>query len=271
MDEKSPKYYEMIYTDELSSYSDPELRAMRFSEDGPSDKHRRIMEENPVYLTREQVKEIVDDSVMYIPPPPENDSLETLSELHKLYERTSGAKQDFHDSIRKYHGLEMPSMFADTLKEWGYDPDVQELKDLYHDAEIVCLNIQYEYNRPRPYQVAEYYEMPLSVVTPKDIDSPSYPCVEHVQAALVALRCGQYVNYDRKKELVKLTAQVARAKLTGGCNFASDTSASVILATHIFNATKFGESARLDLMKRKKKKLKRQQKKSRSYNRRTHK
>ena len=56
MDEKSPKYYEMIYINELSGYSDPELRAMQFSEDGPSDKHRRIMEENPVYLTRSRLK-----------------------------------------------------------------------------------------------------------------------------------------------------------------------------------------------------------------------
>tara|TARA_Y100001972_G_scaffold118008_1_gene157633 strand:+ start:2023 stop:2838 length:816 start_codon:yes stop_codon:yes gene_type:complete len=271
MENKPPKYFEMIYIDELSSYSDPELRAMGFSQDGPCDKHKQIMSETPVHLNKSSVQRLVDECDSYMPPPPENDSLETLAELYKVYERNSASSLSDHDSMKKYHGLEMPQLFADTLKGWGYDPSIQELSDLLFDAEIVCLNIQYKYNRPRPYQLAEYYGMPLNIVTNKDMDSPSYPCLEHVQAALLALRCGQYVNFKRKKELVKLTAQVARAKLMGACNFPSDTSLSLVLATHIFGATSFGEKARVKETYRQNRKLNRRKNKSRAYNRRTHK
>ena len=266
MNENPPKYYELIYRDEFSSYSDPELRAMKFTEDEPHEKHKEIMSEPPVYLTEEQVTDIVTKSDITLPPPPENDSLETLSELFQLYERSNGISDEHHQKHLEYNGNNTVGIFVSLLKEWGYDPDEQELKDLYHDAEIVALRIQYKYNRPRPYQIAKYYELPLTVRTSKDIDSPSYPCMEHIQAAIVALRCGQYVTYKQKVKLVKLTSKFAVAGLTGCCIFPSDTSSSLSLATEIFKNTRFGHQAQLKHLNRKKKKMRREKNKSKSYN-----
>ena len=86
-------------------------------------------------------------------PPPDNDSNTTLNEINKL------AKIE-PDKKRVERGDDVKKLFYPLIKEIK-SVDKEHIDLLIKDSAKYIFKLKYQYNRPRPYQVAEFYEREL--------------------------------------------------------------------------------------------------------------
>jgi hypothetical protein len=197
---------------------------------------------------------------LILPPPPVNDSLETLNEVIRASDRTSNYENEPPGNVKLYDNADSVQLIMDALSHLGYEDrgDEDEFTLLAKDTATFTLNLQQIFGRLRPHQIAEYYELPFTLWSLHDVDTPAYPCLEYTQISVLALRASQLVKtLEDRKYLLKLTSKVAHSCVFSGRNFYSDVTASSSIATPLFLATTFGEAAR-----------KRHQKKQRKRNRR---
>ena len=115
---------------------------------GPEDKHNKRM-----MMQLELFKE------EYSLPnqlPPENSSATTLDEVRYL--QSIRINKEFvkkHDNIKK--------VFKDTLAELELPYIKEELDSLLNESGKFVVELKYKYNRPRPWQIAEFYGVKLKL------------------------------------------------------------------------------------------------------------
>ena len=185
---------------------------------GPKPKHKKRME-YPITL--------FNDFTMEENPFPENGSKQTLEELHYLEKQEVDKKfVEEHDDVTK--------VFEKLFEELELEFNKDESDELLKQSAKYLMELKYKYNRPRPYQLAEFYHMDVTNFNMDSMNTPSYPSGHATQGYLLGKFYSQR-HPEYKKELMDLGEAVAESRIVGKAHYPSDKEFGKKLAEKLFD------------------------------------
>ncbi|NBP56191.1 phosphatase PAP2 family protein [bacterium] len=161
------------------------------------------------------------DKLFDMPPPP-NSSAITQKELKNLVSHTNNISDivlEFCKNADKDH----LGLFISYLKNHGiYDITKEDLDRVTDQTYAFLIRIKDHYNRPRPYQLAYYYNIDLhTAVNSHTADTPSYPSGHSFESFIIAeLLANKYPEHAMG--LLKLGKNIGLSRLLIGVHYRSD-------------------------------------------------
>lgn len=197
-----------------------ELNEMTYNE-GANEKHQSRIDQ-PITL--------FEDISISLQPFPENTSKKTLEEIRYL----SNVEEDSqfvkeHDKVAKVFG----KLHKDLELEYNQD----EAKKYLRESAKYIMELKYKHQRPRPYQIAEFYNIDLNGVDLDSMKTPSYPSGHATQGHLLGMIYSERYPQHRK-EFMKLGEDVAESRINGKAHYPSDKKAGIHLAEKLFENKK---------------------------------
>ena len=197
-----------------------ELNEMTYNE-GANEKHQSRIDQ-PITL--------FEDISISLQPFPENTSKKTLEEIRYL----SNVEEDSqfvkeHDKVAKVFG----KLHKDLELEYNQD----EAKKYLRESPKYIMELKYKHQRPRPYQIAEFYNIDLNGVDLDSMKTPSYPSGHATQGHLLGMIYSERYPQHRK-EFMKLGEDVAESRINGKAHYPSDKKAGIHLAEKLFENKK---------------------------------
>lgn len=168
--------------------------------------------------------------------PPLNGSKQTLDELVYVSNLTLHRTKQQVDLIGKIDDdPSFPIKQICRVNNILFPNDV--FNEWYQDTKNLIYTIKYYFNRPRPKQLADFYNLKMNTIDSDTAHTPSYPSGHTVYAKLAAnIVLANYPNL--KDSLNTAVADVAYARCCQGVHFPSDNKASIILADTIYQHLK---------------------------------
>lgn len=197
-----------------------ELNEMTYN-DGADKKHQSRIDQ-PITL--------FEDISISLQPFPENSSKKTLEEVKYLsnIEEDSEFVEE-HDKVSK--------VFGKLHEELGLEFNKDEAKKYNRESAKYIMELKYKYQRPRPHQIADFYNINLNGVDLDSMKTPSYPSGHATQGYLLGMIYSErYPQY--RKEFMKLGEDVAESRIIGKAHFPSDKKAGIELAEKLFENRK---------------------------------
>ena len=182
-----------------------ELRGMVYSEE-VKEKHQKKMNQ----------KLTIWDENLTIPKklPPENDSKVTLKELKYLAKIEPNI-----DEVKG--GDDVKENFLPLIEKHGVNVSKRRLSKIIKESTKFIMELKYHYNRPRPYQVAEFYNMDLNGTTLDSMKTPSYPSGHATQGYLL----GEYLaikDPHNAHEYKQVGEDIAHSRIVAKAHYKSD-------------------------------------------------
>jgi len=197
-----------------------ELNEMTYN-DGADEKHQSRIDQ-PITL--------FEDISISLQPFPENSSKKTLEEvkyLSNIEEDREFVKE--HDKVSK--------VFGKLHEELGLEFNKDEAKKYNRESAKHIMELKYKYQRPRPHQIADFYNINLNGVDLDSMKTPSYPSGHATQGYLLGMIYSERYPQFRK-EFMKLGEDVAESRIIGKAHFPSDKKAGIELAEKLFENRK---------------------------------
>ena len=186
--------------------------------DGPTEKHQSKID-YPITL--------FEDFEISLIPYPENSSKQTIDELKEL-----SLIEGDEDFVKEHDDVD--GIFQKKHKELGLEFNRDEAKDLLRQSSKYIMKEKYKYNRPRPYQLAEFYNIDLNGFDLDSMKTPSYPSGHATQGYLLGkLYSDRHPDY--RKEFMRLGEDVAESRIVAKAHFPSDKKAGIDLAEKLFD------------------------------------
>ena len=186
--------------------------------DGPTEKHQSKID-YPITL--------FEDFEISLMPYPENSSKQTIDELKEL-----SLIEGDEDFVKEHDDVD--GIFQKKHKELGLEFNRDEAKDLLRQYSKYIMKEKYKYNRPRPYQLAEFYNIDLNGFDLDSMKTPSYPSGHATQGYLLGkLYSDRHPDY--RKEFMRLGEDVAESRIVAKAHFPSDKKAGIDLAEKLFD------------------------------------
>ena len=170
-----------------------------------------------------------------------NSSIGTKEELNKLvtyakYTENSARRNIFDGDLVPY----MEGLFVNN----GADAeDVHKtVNDLVIDILPVITKLKYEFQRPRPFQLACYYNLAFYPAFSKYVSSPSYPSGHTVLCLVIAeVLSYQYATVfpGCHEVMTKFSGEVMESRLYLGVHYPSDNTFGCEVANAILLNSKF--------------------------------
>ena len=201
-----------------------ELRSMGYykSEEEVKNKHQKRMNQ----------KTSLWDENLIVPKklPPENDSNVTLKELKQL------AKIKPNEEFVNY-GDNIKEAFRPLIENNKLNVSDELLSRIIKESGKFIMSLKYHYNRPRPYQIAEFYQMDLNGTTLDSMKTPSYPSGHAVQGYLI----GEYlakINPSNAHEYKQVGEDIAHSRIVAKAHYPSDKIYGKEIAKFLVNSMK---------------------------------
>jgi len=141
--------------------------------------------------------------------PPGNTNPKTLGEL-KFLEKVETNK----DFVKE--GDDIVKSFQPLIDKYEVNISSEYLEKVVKESAKFIMQLKYKYNRPRPYQIAEFYGIDLNGVQLDSMKTPSYPSGHATQGYLVGEILTQFdpqnaITYRQKAEDIAHSRIVAKA------------------------------------------------------------
>ena len=166
---------------------------------------------------------------------PSNDSETTKNDLDELIELTKNATGD-DITFSRYADDQnnLPNLFIDLLNSKGYDETMEDYFRIDNQTDVILNFLKDVINRPRPYQLAKAYNIPLYPLIRTDAMTAAYPSGH----ALTGFVMSEY--YARKYEEIAedirdLGKRIARIREVVGIHYPSDTKISRYICDVMFD------------------------------------
>jgi hypothetical protein len=162
--------------------------------------------------------------------PPENSSAITLDEVRYLQSIKVDKKfVEKNDKIKK--------VFKETLLELELPYIEEEIDTLLKESGKFVMELKYKYNRPRPWQIAEFYGISLNVVDVKSMKTPSYPSGHATQGYLIGMYFAKR-HPEHSKVFKQLGEDIAHSRIIAKAHYPSDKSFGKRVAEYLFTLLK---------------------------------
>ena len=162
--------------------------------------------------------------------PPDNDSKTTLDEVKYL----AGVKPVM-ETIKGRD--EVVESFMGLVESTGLNITEEELEKITKESAKIIYELKYHYNRPRPYQIAEFYGIDLNGTELDSMKTPSYPSGHAVQGYLI----GEILsNMDKTNAVLykDMGEEIAHSRILAKAHYPSDKTYGHKIAMELFKAYK---------------------------------
>ena len=151
-------------------------------------------------------------------PPPTNDSNETRTELFKLLAYNNGVID--RKMVKKYDDLIKP--FMELIEKYNVDVSKDDLQQIIDEGAKFTLKLKYKFNRPRPYQMAEHYEIEDFKRHKLDTaKTPSYPSGHALQGRLIGLILTDK-DPKHQNEYMAVSQKISDSRIMARAHYESD-------------------------------------------------
>lgn len=183
-----------------------------------------------------ELENIIPFDYFIVADPDANDSKTVKEELNDVIRLSNSRTKEVENTILVIDKDPL-IIYKSFLNQQKLAFPQQEFDSLYHILYDIIFDLKYYYNRPRPNQIAEFYNIDINVLHTKSHATPSYPSGHVAYAKLAELvikdTYSQFVNNDI---IDKLTEKVAIARIKQGVHFRSDNAASIFLVDKIYSS-----------------------------------
>ena len=128
-------------------------------------------------------------------------------------------------------------MFETLHKELELEYNREEAKELLRQSSKYIMEMKYKYQRPRPHQIAEFYDINLEGVDLDSMKTPSYPSGHAAQGYLLGMIYSER-HPEHREEFMSLGEDIAHSRIIGKAHFPSDKKFGEELAEKLFNNLK---------------------------------
>jgi hypothetical protein len=187
-----------------------------------------------VYVEK-PVADLVDfDWKNILDEPPENNSKETLSEL-KLISKETLNRTNEDIRLVKIIDQDPDKLFIEITNQYDLEYPQAKIEEFYFLIKPIILNIKSLWNRPRPAQLAKYFNIPIDVIVTDTHHTAAYPSGHTVYSKLVSLVIKDTYPQISYGKLNKIVDQTAKARIMQGVHYPSDNRASLQLMQVLFD------------------------------------
>ena len=167
-------------------------------------------------------------------PPPPNDSQKTKSEVHYLLAYNDGVIDN--EMVQAYDDI--VKAFMPAVEKNGVQVSADELQEILDQTSKFTLQLKYKFNRPRPFQVAEYYDIEDFKIHKLDTaKSPSYPSGHALQGRLIALYLSDK-DPENKNEYMMIGHNISESRIMARAHFPSDRKYGDMLGDELYKVMK---------------------------------
>ena len=171
-----------------------------------------------------------DNLKLTMTPPPTNDSQKTKAELHYLLAYNEGVIDN--KFVEEYDDIIEPFMLE--LKKSDVSVSENDLQEIIDESVKFIMKIKYKYNRPRPYQIAEHYNIKDFKIHKLDTaQTPSYPSGHALQGRLIALMLSEKDPYN-ENQYMEISKNISESRIMARVHFPSDKEYGEKLADELF-------------------------------------
>jgi hypothetical protein len=174
---------------------------------------------------------------------PENDSNNTRSELNDLVQKVL-ILQTGEDTkiLERYFRYDQSLINFYNAVRFDSKEEAEEYQKIligvFNDVLPLIFKLKFHYQRPRPFQLANYHKLKLFPFHSYSADSPAYPslhaCMAHVLAVVMANRYPTAAKYFRD---VANDISISRQYL--GVNYKSSMDAGILVAGKVLDNDEF--------------------------------
>jgi hypothetical protein len=199
----------------------------------PSQKHLPFLEPDKSYL--EKIIPQVNKFTF-----PKNSSKACREELNELVDCIDALKKD-EAALKRYKAYDdnFTKVMAQVIMEQNLGEKGAELVDkIIDDTVPLIMKLKFYFQRPRPYQLAEYYKLKLFPFYSRSSASPSYPSGHALQARLITYVLGNHFP-DRYEYFESLATDVQNSRIYMGLHYPSDIDYALFVADTITRDREF--------------------------------
>lgn len=162
------------------------------------------------------------------PEPPLNSSLETQEELEYLF-LLQEEERPYMENLIDKADKDLASFFYEVCAEYQIDSMKPVVEDISEKIATIVAFMKYSYNRPRPFQLADHYDIELYPMDSISAWSAAYPSGHTAQAEMLRL---YYTNLypELAEEWTRVSALISRTRMVGGMHYPSDIAGGILLA-----------------------------------------
>ena len=191
-----------------------------YTNDGIKDKHAEKIE----YVKTKGLFKDFNMSKYFTKNPPKNTSIQTYQEL--LYLKDLPEDDAF---VEKHDDIEA------VMKEVCMEHNVTYPKDLVKELlkSFSVLELKYHFNRPRPFQLAKYYNIQLGEYAMESMKTPSYPSGHSAQGFLIGkvLQTKLPINTD---SFIEAGKRISYSRNIGRAHYPSDSRMGEVIGDAMF-------------------------------------
>jgi hypothetical protein len=169
--------------------------------------------------------------------PPKNSIQQTRNELLEIKSfMEQDHSEEFSSNLKKMND-EPASFIIDYYEKRSGSKVPKEILNFITggDVEILAMKLKMHFNRPRPFQIADYYDIKLNynkTIQHGAASAPSYPS-GHTLSAYFAARVLSYLYPVYENELQRRAMMVADSRVAEGVHFRSDNMFSFSLVDNL--------------------------------------
>lgn len=178
---------------------------------------------------------------------PKNSSEATKEELNYIVDCIQNL-QNREEFIKKFMTYDrfLSKYFADGMIKAGEDAElVTELvKGVVEDTKPLLIKLKFHFQRPRPYQLAQYYKLKLFPFQSITSDSPSFPSGHAFQAKLITEVLGN--RFPKSYAFMQdAFLDVSHSRVFMGLHYQSDIDVGIFAAEKILALQEFKQKYKI--------------------------
>ena len=177
---------------------------------------------------------------------PNNDSELVKDELNEIVDSISIISQpENQDYLKRYlaYDRNLIQTISSLFKQKGID--VEELAiEIVKDIQNLLYKIKFYYQRPRPFQIAQYYKLKLFPYKSYTAQSPSYPSGHTAESIVILTVIGNKypTEFQYCKELIE---DISYSRIYLGLHYPSDNDGSREIGKAILKHPEFAKKYKI--------------------------
>jgi len=173
-----------------------------------------------------------------LPEPPKNNSEVTRQELMELSKLTKNRTQEQLELVMTVD-KKVDDIFIEYLEKVKLSFPQKTVDKLYKTIFYpVFMNLKWQYNRPRPYQLAPMLGIEIDHVETETHHTPAYPSGHTAYGAMLASFLSE-IYPSHSSNFYNLANVVGLARKLQGVHYESDNSSAMVIAGAIWEDVRF--------------------------------